>query len=174
MLYSTMTNHMFNKFGYEGGVKALAEAGFPAIDCSLCARNMEDVVMVDDFRDTAHEIRGYADKYGVVFNQAHAPFANWEPKREVVESIVPMLTRSIEFASILGAKTLIVHPVHQMPHYKNEKFLFDFNVDFYKRLAPYAKEHGIKIAIENMWHPLSGMPHKPNQRLFLFWFWLLF
>ena len=33
----------------------------------------------------------------------------------------------------------------------HEEEIFQINMDFYRRLIPYCKEYGVKIAVENMW-----------------------
>jgi len=52
-------------------------------------------------------------------------------------------------ASFLGIPMIVVHPCY---HLKNASYQenFDYNLNFYKKLTPFAREFGIKIAIENI------------------------
>ena len=47
----------------------------------------------------------------------------------------------------------------------NAEILFEYNLDFYRRLIPYAKEYGIKIAIENIGSALSPTVTSTPERL---------
>ena len=56
-------------------------------------------------------------------------------------------------ASYLGVKHIVVHPCQHLDYHieGNPEILFEYNMDFYKKLIPYAEEYDIKIAVENMW-----------------------
>jgi sugar phosphate isomerase/epimerase len=45
----------------------------------------------------------------------------------------------------------VIHPIHHLDFRGNEQKLHDINMDFYKKLIPYAEKWGVNIAIENMW-----------------------
>ena len=59
---------------------------------------------------------------------------------------------------LIGVKNIVVHPLQRGRYYGQEDVLFEMNMEFYSKLAPYAKDSGVKIAIENMWHnhPITG------------------
>ena len=131
----------------------LMDAGFPALDLSF-TRNYE-YVMNDDYKATAKRIRELVNSRCAVFNQAHAPFGGGYAV--YTEKTIPKLPRIIEFAGLVGVKNIIVHPIIEKRHYGYEKEHFEMNMEFYSSLAPYAKDAGVKIAIENMWdsHPVT-------------------
>ncbi len=58
----------------------------------------------------------------------------------------------------VGIRQVVVHPLQRGRYYGHEQELFDMNMEFYRSLAPYAREAGVRIAIENMWqnHPVNG------------------
>lgn len=155
MLFSTQTEYICKVFGIEEGLKILSQSGFSAVDFSMFIQETESLVYAEDYRQKALEIKSIAEKYGLVFNQAHAPFGGGYD--HYTQNIIPKLPKAIEFASILGAKNIVIHPIQNGRYYGREKELFDNNVEFYRSLAPYAKKFGIKIAIENMWqhHPYT-------------------
>lgn len=139
-------------------VAEIAAAGFDCIDLTLVdMANADDhIFFKDDWRETALDLKKEAERHGVFFNQAHAPFqmdmnkylAGGDGEKDVLFRI----TRSIEVAATVGAKIIIVHPVQCMDYNNyDHKEILEINKQFYAKLAPTAKKHGIKIAIENMW-----------------------
>ena len=69
-------------------------------------------------------------------------------------------------ASWLGAPMIVVHPCTHLDFdvEGNPEKLFDFNLDFYTRLIPYAREFGIKIAIENIGRSsVTSTPERLNR-----------
>ena len=153
MLYSTQTLTASSRFGIKRAVEIIMDAGFPAVDLTMhspCTYFMDD-----DYKQTAVELRAMADARGVVFNQAHAPFGGGYDK--YTTQLVPTFPKAFEFASICGVRNIIVHPLQKGRYYGNAEAMFEMNMEFYTRLAPLARDFGLKIAIENMWqrNPVS-------------------
>ena len=152
MLFATQTNVMVRAFGLEKGIELLIDAGFPAIDLSLDG----DVsyIYADDWKETAEKLRDYAASRNVIFNQAHAPYGF---KFDKVPEMLPKLHRMMQFCGVAGVKQIVVHPICEVRYRGNEKMVFDANVEYYKKLEPFALETGVKIAIENMYqgHPYA-------------------
>ena len=147
MLYSTTLDVLATNFGREKGIEIIADAGFPCIDFSMF-RDL-DFAFTDDWKENTLKFKKIADSRGVIFNQAHAPFGGgWE---KYTKETAPMFPRLFEVCALLGIKNIIVHPVQKVPYLGREEEMFEINMDFYSSLAPYAKNCGIKIAIENMW-----------------------
>ena len=71
---------------------------------------------------------------------------------------MPQMPRVFAFAGRVGIRQVVVHPLQRGRYYGHEQELFDMNMEFYRSLAPYAREAGVRIAIENMWqnHPVNG------------------
>ncbi len=153
MLFSTQTLFLASKYGLETAVDMLIEAGYPAIDISITDTSAPP--FTDDYREVAARILEKANAAGVKFIQAHAPFGGGYKK--YTEELVPLMPRVFEFCALLGIENVVVHPIQNGRYYGREKELFDMNVEFYRSLAPHAKKHGVKIAIENMWqwHPVN-------------------
>ena len=155
MLYSTNTFFVIGRptIGLFKGMEMFIDAGFPALDLSLFKY---DFVMSDDYKSTAKALKSLADSRGVIFNQAHAPFGGGFDK--YTAETVPCLPRIFEFCGLLGIKNIVVHPLQRGRYYGQEEILYEMNMEFYSKLAPYAKNCGVKIAIENMWHnhPVNG------------------
>ena len=154
MLFSTQNHIMIQSFGNERGTELLMQAGYPAIDISFFG-DLYAHIFEDDYKDTAKRMLDTAKRYGVTFNQAHAPFGGGYDN--YTTKLVPQMPRVFEYCGLLGVKQIIVHPIQRGIFAGHEKEIFDLNVEFYKSLAPLAKENGLKIAIENMWqrHPVN-------------------
>ena len=154
MLYSSTTSGMVDVYGLERGLELMMDAGFPAIDLNLGDNN--EYLFREDWRETADRIKTLADRRGVVFNQAHAPFGGGYA--HYTEVLVPQMPRVFAFAGRVGIRQVVVHPLQRGRYYGHEQELFDMNMEFYRSLAPYAREAGVRIAIENMWqnHPVNG------------------
>lgn len=147
------------KFGVVEGVKQIIKAGFPAIDMTFYGDY--DFALNDNYKETARELKSIAEASGVVFNQAHAPFGG----RQSVyfKNSVPNFPKAFRFASLLGIKNIVVHPVQlDKRYYGNEEEYFEVNMKFYNSLIPLAEENEIKICIENMWCPHPVTRHIEN------------
>ena len=134
--------------GEEKAIELLAKAGFDCWDFS-----MFDMVRLDwsimkiiendhplngnDYAAFAKKLKNVADNCGIECNQSHAPFPS---------KIVGMdyLKRAIECTAIAGGKICIIHP--------DNNASAEQNAEMYNELLPFAKEHGVKIATENMWN----------------------
>lgn len=147
MLYSSSLYNATKRFGIERGTEMYIDAGFPALDLGFFG----DFSYVDapDYKERFEELRKYAESKGAVFDQAHAPFGGGYENYTKV--LLPKLPRVLEVSAILGIKNVVVHPLQNGRYYSREEELFELNMKFYRRLAPLAKEYGLKIAIENMW-----------------------
>lgn len=155
MLLSTQTDALCTTLGDKEGLKLLKEAGFDAFDYSFFpgVAQLESPLCKDDYLDYYKEIRKYAQKIGIVCNQAHAPFASAFGEPEKDELRFKFIVRSMECAAVLGAEIVIVHPVKYLPYNEkgNPEKLKELNFVFYDKLIPYCEKFNIKVAIENMW-----------------------
>lgn len=151
MILSTNSDQLLNKFGDEKAVEMLAKAGFDAIDYSFCSikNNENHPFLKTGYASHAKHLKECADSCGVFFNQAHAVFPTGFVDDENFNKLTfEQIIRNFEIASNLGIKNIVVHPIHCFGHKVDE---WQYNMDFYGSLLPYAKEFGIKMAIENMW-----------------------
>ncbi len=158
MLLSTQTEFFTKKYGYEKGVEKLCEIGYDCLDLTLTHLGKEDLdpLLSDNYREIALNMRKTAEKYGVHFNQCHAPYRfrdyDFLNNAETREDILFKIRRSIEIAGIVGARAIVIHPWHHKNfNCESPQFFFDVNMKFYGELSGYAKEAGVKIALENMW-----------------------
>ncbi len=137
--------------GEEKTIELLAKAGFDAYDFSLfdMARidwsNMSildsDHPLRKDPVAFAKRLRRVADDCGIKCNQSHAPFPTLIVGLDYVK-------KAIECTAIAGGEICVVHPDNNLSAEQNG--------EMYAKLLPFAKEHGVKIATENMWNWESG------------------
>lgn len=152
MLLSTQNRHFQNAYGFEQSIRILKAAGYDAYDMSFFDMFKDDCELnAPDYREKAKKMRATADEIGIVCNQAHAPFGSSTGEPTEDKKRFDAILRSMEIAAMLGAKAIIVHPKQHLPYITEKKVLWDINLEFYRALAPFAKQFGIKVALENMW-----------------------
>ncbi len=151
----TTTDNLEKRFGMKKAIDILCDAGYDALDFSAFYPRLYTDELNDDF---FLEMRKYAEDKGLTFEQAHAPFStSFRDDEEKTKQRFSEIVRSMKNASLLGVKRIVVHPYQHIMHHErgNAEILFEMNIDFYKRLAPFAEEFGIKIAVENMWQTIG-------------------
>ena len=146
MKTSTEIYSIAEHVGEEKAVELVAKAGFDAWDFSMfemCA-NMGGILVPKNHPTAKGDYLAFARKLkqigldnGIVCNQGHAPFPS-SPKS------IYYLKRAIECVAEAGGDICIVHPMNNGTPEKNAQMYFE--------LIPFAKEHGVKIATENMWN----------------------
>lgn len=149
MLISTEINSAAKLVGEEKAVELVAKAGFDAWDFSMfsmvrydwtnrCLLPNDHPLSQPGYLAFARQLRRIGEDNGIHCNQSHAPFPNSHPQ------IRSCMKRAIECTAEAGGKIVIIHPDNDSSPTEN--------ADFYRELLPFAKEHGIKIATENMWN----------------------
>lgn len=150
----TTTERLDMRFGEDGALKLIKEAGFDGFDYSLI-RNLSDensVLLSEGYKEYAYKLRALADTLNLECRQAHAPFPVAKGEAEYDKVTFGRIVRSIEIASILGAKTIVVHPISFLnPYFPNKETLYQYNMEYFGKLIPYAEKFNIKLAIENMY-----------------------
>ena len=139
----------YQAVGLEKTIDIFADAGFDGIEFNTDLKEY-----YDETYDRAYyeQIRAYAEGKGLTFTQSHAPFASSFADPEQTRKRFEDIVKGMEHSAWLGAETVVVHPCGHMNCKSEEKWkeMFAYNLDFYRRLLPYAREFGVKIAIENI------------------------
>ncbi|MCR4614675.1 MAG: sugar phosphate isomerase/epimerase [Clostridiales bacterium] len=148
MKIATLTEVMGVRVSDEAAVRIIAGAGFDAVDFSMFELHDDGHILNGDgYKDYALNIRKIGEDLGVFFNQAHAPFPSMKRNNdEYNERTFKHIVRSMEVASLLGVGIIVVHP----SDISKENNL-EINLEFYNKLMPYARDLGLKVALENMW-----------------------
>lgn len=160
MLLSTSLHSLLSQdFTLEQCVTICKTAGFDAMDmCFTHAKWHDAETETPEFLNHLIEVRKIAEGSGLVFNQAHAPFFKKTPTVEDPEGCFSKIVRAMKYASVLGVKNIVVHPLQHLT-YRNPgvpEQLFELNMEYYGRLQKYCEEYGIVIAVENMFQRTSN------------------
>ena len=157
MKISTTIEAIEQKVGVRNAIRITKEAGFDCYDMCLFS-NTDDVHQLltsDNYVELAHQLRSYADELGIACNQTHTPFPTSLGDGKDEDRFQAQI-RALEISSILGARIAVVHPMQHLNYADHQRKLFAMNVEFYKRLLPYAEKFGVKMATENMWQCNNG------------------
>ena len=141
------------KFGDEKAIELLAGAGYDAVDYNLAnIVNNKELQNQAECKKYTGRILETAKKNSVYFNQGHAvTYVPCDCEKEVNKLLCEANKKSIQISSLLGIKTLVVHPVDSGNYIGREQEIFEKNMVYFKELLPYAEEYCVKIAVENMW-----------------------
>lgn len=149
MRISTEIASIRKHVGYEKAIEMCAKAGFDCFDLSMTdmvgydwanrvAAPSDSPFAKPDYLKFVRQLRKVADDNGIPCNQSHAAYPSSCP--EIVDSF----KRAIECTAEAGGKICVIHPDNDKNGYEN--------AEMYVKLLPFAKEHGVKIATENMWN----------------------
>lgn len=149
MKISTQTEVSAALVGEEKAVELIAKAGFDAWDLSMFAMCKYDwdkkalkpnshPLANSNYLAFARHLKQIGLDNGIVCNQTHAPF----PVSE--KPIRDFMKRAIECTAEVGGEICVIHP-------DNNKSAEE-NAEMYFELLPFAKEHNVKLATENMWN----------------------
>ena len=156
-----------DELGVEKTIDVFAEAGFEGIEFNADLAEYCDATHDEAFYKNLGK---YAKEKGVPITQAHAPFPSSYPDDETrTEQRFQEIVTSMRHAAWLGADMIVVHPCTHIDCTKDPtqfETMMAYNLDFYKRLAPYAEEFGIQIAIENIPRAVTVTPEGLLQLLY--------
>jgi len=149
MRLSSNMMRLHDRFGLEKTFDMFAQVGIQGMDF-----NNDVPAYCSDEHDEQfyRDLGNYAREKGIRICQAHAPFASSFPEADKTEKRFGEIVLGMRNAAWLGAPMIVVHPCCHLDYEaeENREPLFEYNLDFYRRLIPYAREFGIKIAIENI------------------------
>ena len=136
-------------FNIKEAIDIFAKAGFDGIEFNL---DLEEYRTGKHGEEFFKDLRQYANERGIFFHQAHAPFASSYVEEDKTKARFQEIVNSIKYASWLGVSMLVVHPCKHISYKEGDNYslLMNYNLEFYRALLPYAKEYGVKIAIENI------------------------
>ena len=148
MKTSTEINSAARLIGEQRAIEYIAQAGFDAWDFSMFRMANKDKinkVMLDndhplagrDYVKFARQLKQVGLDNGIVCNQSHAPFPSDFPGME------QYLFRAIECTAEAGGQICVIHPCNKLGA--------EENAEMYAKLLPFAVDHGVMIATENMW-----------------------
>lgn len=149
MKISTEIASVAKHVGEKEAIRLIAKAGFDAYDLSMFNMGQFDwdtnqmiysghPFQTQEYLKFVRELKKIADDNGIVCNQSHAPFPVY------CKEIWDFQRRAIECTAEAGGQICVIHP----DNFKSA----EENAQLYLELLPFAKDHGVKIATENMWN----------------------
>ncbi len=135
--------------GEHKAIELYAKAGFDAWDFSMFSmfrynwqtqsvEHSDHPLAGKGYLKFARELKQVGLDNGIHCNQSHAPFP------VVAPGIEAYLKRAIECTAEAGGDICVIHPGNNLSAAENAKM--------YRELLPFAREHGVRIATENMWN----------------------
>ena len=156
-IFMNLTMNIFDltkRFGIDRAAEICKNAGFDSADYYLGDMTDPRHFLNNEihYRSVAKHMRRFAEEQGLPITQTHAPFAfsGWNHPSEYEGFIIPTIRRSLEVSAILGARIVVVHPLHHFIYKGHEEEIYERNMEFYRSLIPLCREYGIKVGIENM------------------------
>lgn len=125
----------------------LANLSFDGIDVAFdyCVANAVNGFMSEHYLDWAKKFRERADALGVILSHSHAPF-DASARGDIVK-------RTMECASILGAKYTVVHPLWRKSDdsfYEDFDEFVDVNAKAIQPILETAEKYGVTVLSENL------------------------
>ncbi len=164
MKLSVQTLGTVDIMGIEEGIKAIADAGFDALDLGLdgfykweelTSGKKCDFYEEENFLAYVDKIKAEADKYGIEIGQVHAPFPIFVPKcPKGSENVKADIAKSIEVCSRVACPRIVIHPIFdgsaRFPSMTKEEEI-KANMEYYTSIIPLLKKHNVVCCLENMW-----------------------
>ena len=148
--------------GIDEGIRAIAEAGFDAIDIGL-----DSVFAQKDTIDEAYEaylldenriremvvaVKEGLKKYGLTIGQAHAPSAYVPRKPRETEIMRKCVEKCFAICEELDCRHLVIHPIcdgsARYPSLTKEDEIRE-NMAYFSSIIPLLKKHNIICCLEN-------------------------
>lgn len=150
MLLSISSGVLSRRFGDLKAIPIYVKAGFDAVDLALVdvPGGQWGKPGQDEY---IQELLHVAKENGTFFNQAHAENVyDWDDPNVVDGVVKPTVVNNIRCAAKLGIPHIIVHGLsHPAVNHSTEERR-RVNLEFFNYLKPFAKDAGIKIALENL------------------------
>ena len=163
MLLSANMIKFHDTFGMRETFDIFARAGFQGMDFN---NDAPEYCTAEHDEAFYTELGNYARAQGVAICQAHAPFPSSYNDVEKTEKRFQEIVQGMKNAALLGAPMIVVHPCCHLDYgvEENRETLFEYNLNFYRSLIPYAEEFGIKIALENIGRvSVTSTPERLNR-----------
>lgn len=142
----SLSNGIFSKRALEENIAAVKQLGFENLEF-----NMKSVEEGDE--DSVYTAKKLIDSYGLNCLTVHAATLHVKTEAEIPTAIYYGRV-SADFAQKLSAPVLVVHSnvYRRLPEDLRNKFL----KKIFAKLNPYAKNLGLKLALENLSYASSG------------------
>lgn len=168
MLLSVQTGSILDPFGIDRGFEMIATAGFDGVDINLDhllpsaqIRANERCGYFDrpeeDRLETLLPYKEAAERNGLRFVQAHAPFPNYVPDEETNAYVLDAVQKTIQLCGFLNCRNLVVHPGFQPTDVRMApEEEWNYNIRMYAELIPHLRKYGVTCCLENLFSRHRG------------------
>ncbi len=156
----------------EKGYRQIAEAGFHCVDFGfdsflqgwMIQNDNINKVFLRPIEEIWEDFKPHAElaaKYGLTFEQSHAPFPLKTPGRDNLNKKMMQATENcFAIAHRMGSRYIVEHPVHLWNAAREEQYVY--NKEMYLSLIAMAKEYKLTVCLENLFvernaHLFEGM-----------------
>lgn len=169
MKISVQSAPILDIYGIDEGFRMIAEAGIDGVDFNInhclpgdAIRNHRNEGF---FSQTDEEIlaqlepyRLAAEKYGVCFSQAHAPFPSYVADSPETNAYVRMaIEKCMMMCERIDCPWLVAHPAFLgYGERLDAEAEYKLNIDFYGSFLRAIRKTGVRIATENMFSRSNG------------------
>lgn len=147
---------------YEKGMALMKEHGYDGFDYQEIASVPHSPLLKmsdEERKEYLTKVKEAARKYGLEIHQLHGAFPCTSfATEEGCQKQIEEFKRSIVGAKYLGCPKIVVHPF--MPGLETNTPSEDeipLNARLFKQIAPFAREHGVIVCIENVAAPQGTM-----------------
>lgn len=154
MLLTIINRTLRERFGERKSLEIIKETGFNGVDYSFDYDYYDEneYCLADEYIEKAKETKKLLKEFGLNCYQSHAPFRlKYGEGFTLSNKNYRDIVRSMEYASLLDCKYIVVHAVNCPDDVDTVKY----NIDLYNSLLPFAKKFGIVICIENLYKSLN-------------------
>ena len=148
--------------GIDEGLRAIAEAGFDAIDLGLDSVFVQkdtideayeaDLLDENRIRETIDTVKEGLKKYGLTVGQAHAPNAYVPRKPKETEIMRKCVEKCFAICEELDCRHLVIHPIcdgsARYPSLTKEDEIRE-NMAYFSSIIPLLKKHNVICCLEN-------------------------
>jgi len=162
MLLSVQTSLVLDNFGINEGFRMIAEAGFGGVDWNLNqylpGRQIRRHECSGFYDQTDEELLAFcepykaaAEKYGIRFVQAHAPFPSYVRDEKTDAYVLEAIKKTIMMCGYVGCPNIVVHPAYMKYDRKlTREEDWENCLRLYTGLIPALKKYNVCCCLENM------------------------
>ena len=156
MRIGTEDGSYLRRYGFERGIRRIAELGFECLDYQRFCDTETPLFQQDDqgFEQELKRQRKFIEDSGLTISQTHGPW-RWPMRDETAEDRAERfekMSRSLLGTALLGCDKMVIHPI--MPFGGDEgvhtQEAWEMNVEFFGRLCEVGRRHGVFVCLENM------------------------
>ena len=146
-----------NRYGDMEALRIAKEMGADGVDFGLDLGRRFDYRYYESIYSRSEEefvayfkgLRQYADSIGLKICMTHGRIEGFKNKKQEDDALIENTRLDCYATSLLGAPFCVVHGVTTMFHPEaTPEEMHDINFEMFRRMLPYAKQYGIKIATE--------------------------